>query len=228
MQLIHFEKWLHDIFDHREGSKHWHWTKPRTPDFLDFLDDAQPQVTIHYITSMFKTADELVKTYSNRQIADGLKYITNSALECLIRPVFDPTKKIDRQLRLACINSIYTLFERLFAVHCSPFLSHLDTVGSGNPLNGVCYMWWDVLPVYGRPEKPEYVEIDKACLDVMTKTLQLKSIACRESALHGLGHWAHAYREQVSAIVQQFLDANPNLDPDLKDYARAAQHGSVL
>jgi hypothetical protein len=227
--MQHFEKWLRDVFDHPETEKHREWIETPPPDFLDFLDDAPPETVIQYITATFNTADELSQRNSDRQIADGLKYLANIAFTCPIRDAFDPSSGVNRETQLACIVSINSLFERLFAVRCSPFLSHLLTVvDKSNPLNHVCYMWWDMLPVHGHPQEPEYAEIDKACLEVMTKTLQLDSIACQESALHGLGHWSHRYREPVKALVQQFLDTNPGLDPDLKEYALRAQYGRVL
>jgi hypothetical protein len=45
---------------------------------------------------------------------------------------------------------MYVVFERLFDPKCSPNL-HTPTEAdpSSNPLNGVCFMWWDVCPLRG-------------------------------------------------------------------------------
>jgi len=62
----------------------------------------------------------------------------------------------------------------------------------------------------------------------MTNALALDSIACQESALHGLGHWHGAYPDEVEAIVDRFLAAHPTSRPELLTYARSARSGCVL
>ena len=62
----------------------------------------------------------------------------------------------------------------------------------------------------------------------MAEILALDSLACQESALHGLGHWQHAYPEEVQQIIDRFLNANKNLRPELAAYARSARTGCVL
>ena len=52
-------------------------------------------------------------------------------------------------------------------------------------------------------------------LQTMDRILQLKSIACQESALHGLGHWHRDYREKVSHIIDRFCEAHSGIDPRL-------------
>ena len=62
----------------------------------------------------------------------------------------------------------------------------------------------------------------------MDRMLGLNSLACQESALHGLGHWQAKYDRQVSAIIDCFLDFNPKTDPRLISYAHSARGGCVL
>jgi hypothetical protein len=69
--------------------------------------------------------------------------------------------------------------------------------------------------------------IDTACLKVMRLTLDLDSDACRESALHGLGHWAYLYPQQVKTIIDAWLARNRQLTGELKAYALAARRGYV-
>jgi hypothetical protein len=52
---------------------------------------------------------------------------------------------------------------------------------------------------------------DPDILQVMGSTLQLDSIACRESALHGLGHWQHQYPQRVGEIIDKFSMSQPDL-----------------
>jgi hypothetical protein len=62
----------------------------------------------------------------------------------------------------------------------------------------------------------------------MDATLKIDSIACQESALHGLGHWELFYPAEVAEIVDQYLKENPNLRSELKNYALDAREGHVL
>jgi hypothetical protein len=62
----------------------------------------------------------------------------------------------------------------------------------------------------------------------MARILGLKSLACQESALHGLGHWQRGHDRQVSAIIDSFLAANPEIDTRLIGYANSARCGCVL
>ena len=94
-------------------------------------------------------------------------------------------------------------------------------------LNQVCYMWWDIIPLAAssKPRQPD--PIHEASLAVMRATLRLPNPACQESALHGLGHWAHAYPEFTAATIDAYLAANPKLRPELVRYAQAARSGCV-
>jgi hypothetical protein len=61
----------------------------------------------------------------------------------------------------------------------------------------------------------------------MRETLRLPNPACQESALHGLGHWAHAYPAFAAATIDAYLAANPTLRPELARYAEAARSGCI-
>lgn len=88
-------------------------------------------------------------------------------------------------------------------------------------------MWWDILPFFGQPEKPEHAKLDHEILSVMERTLNINHVVCQESSLHGLGHWAAAYPVDVSRIVDDFLSRNRSLRSELKQYAIVAKPGKV-
>jgi hypothetical protein len=55
--------------------------------------------------------------------------------------------------------------------------------------------------------------------------------ACRESALHGIGHLRRDYPEyepQLAAIIDDFLAGTPGLRLELMANAEQARHGNVL
>ena len=104
-------------------------------------------------------------------------------------------------------------------------LSHRSE--SGSPLNSACFMWWDLLPLdgsweEGRPSQPIHAE----ALTVLAELLAISHDACRESALHGLGHLALFHPEAVP-IVEAFIARSPDLRPELLAYAEQARTGYI-
>jgi hypothetical protein len=84
----------------------------------------------------------------------------------------------------------------------------------------------------GRPEEPGSDEmlhtVDEAILAVLERTLRIDSEACREGALHGLGHWSRRHPERTAAIVDAWLGTAPAISPELERYAASARAGCVL
>jgi hypothetical protein len=89
-------------------------------------------------------------------------------------------------------------------------------------------MWWDGFPCVALAADPNLPTMHETALRTMALILGFKSIACQESALHGLGHWQASDDCQVSAIIDGFLDENPEIDTRLISYAHAARCGCVL
>ncbi len=233
---LSFEGWITYVFDHPvpdPGIPEWagsaeaviyrHWYLESDSDWWD--PSAHPETTVAYLTMLFENATSVLTPFSDTQIKEGLWFLVSPSCSDHMFVLLNPA--VPWSERKHCISSIFTLFEHFLALRCSPHLSHLDEPGA-NPLNGVCYMWWDLYPAYGKPGDPTTREMHEALFDVMRRILDLSSDACRESALHGLGHWRHEYPKQVEAIIDGFLASHPDLRPELKAYARAARKGRVL
>jgi hypothetical protein len=131
------------------------------------------------------------------------------------------------QTRIRCVESFCSLFEKLFATRCSNHLSHLSPA-TASPLNVACYMWWDIIPFHGAPDDALRHELDAAALSVMEEILSLDSLPCRESALHGLGHWHSCYPDRVREIIGRAMSHGQGWSPELSAYARSAKSGCVL
>ena len=89
-------------------------------------------------------------------------------------------------------------------------------------------MWWDEFPCIALPSDPEFDRLHEAALRTMERIIRLDSLACQESALHGLGHWHRENSGRVEAIVDGFIAGHGNARPELIRYARAAHSGCVL
>jgi hypothetical protein len=163
--------------------------------------------------------------YSNAQLKQGLWFLADNS--CSNHMFSLMNESVPWPARRRCIYSIHQLYEQCFAPRCSPELSHVPGPVE-NPLNVICYMWWDIIPIYGKPHDPARKEFDEAILQVMNSTLQLDSLACQESALHGLGHWQRHYPERVGEIIDKFSMSHTDLPKDLQEYLMAAYVGYVL
>ncbi len=218
---LSFEQWLGFVFDHpvTELTNAWYWDLDR-----DWWDE-NPADCIRFLTQSFENADHVFQPYDDAQLNQGLWFIVSNA--CSNHMFALMAEGVPWSDRRRCIYSIHQLYEKCFAKRCTPHLSHIDEPGAG-PLNMVCYMWWDIIPLYGRPDVPERKEFDQDILQVMESTLQLDSIPCRESALHGLGHWQHQYPQQVGEIINRFSLSHRNLPKTLETYMTDAFTGYVL
>ncbi|MBM1172056.1 hypothetical protein [Microvirga arabica] len=155
----------------------------------------------------------------------GLNYLISPGLGEHMLCLDDPSVPLTTQVR--CVRSCEAMFRQLLLPRCSSHLSHRDEPGA-SPLNLVCYMWWDIMPVYGGPHPEDRHALHQAALETMGAILQMNSVACQESALHGLGHWRSAFPEQVEDLVDAFIRSHANTRPELLAYARSASCGCVL
>jgi hypothetical protein len=209
-----FEEWVRHGFDHPVTDPPWHGAADAE------RVELAPRQAVAYAARLFREADEQLAPYTDAQVNQGLSYLIDEGGSPLYA-LLDTTVPLAE--RLHCIYSIATLFEKCFVPRCAPHLR-----GSGGDLNPVCYMWWDAFPLRGQPEDPARREIDSACLWVMEATLAFPSIACQESALHGLGHWRMSYPDRCHTIVSEFLAGQLRLLPELREYALRALEGRVL
>ena len=221
LENLTFDEWLTHVFDHpvSDLNNAWYWDIDR-----DWWEEDSAE-TLEFMTRAFEHAADVLQPYSDAQLNQGLWFLASNA--CSNHMFALMNESFPWPARRRCIASIHQLYEQCFAGRCSPHLSHIDETGA-SPLNMVCYMWWDIIPLYGKPDDPAHKALDEAVLQVMESTLQLDSIACRESALHGLGHWQHAYPGRVGEIIDRFSMRQPDLPEKLRAYMVNAYVGYVL
>jgi hypothetical protein len=177
------------------------------------------------VTRLFENPAPLLEKFADSQIAQGLTYLVDVSATGDDGHLADSAVPLGDRIRL--VRATVVLFRRLFALRCAPCLSHLDEPGAG-PLNGRCYMWWDTFPSLGLAGDAGLSAMQAAALSAMVDILAIDSVACQESALHGLGHWNTVAPERVAGIIDAFLLQNPGTRPELVTYAKAARSGCVL
>jgi hypothetical protein len=86
-------------------------------------------------------------------------------------------------------------------------------------------MWWEVI-TWGWSKGADAERLKTKDLDVMEAVLELPNPACKEAALHGLGHMVGG-NDRPGAIIDRFLAGASAAPPELLDYARAARTGCI-
>ena len=177
-----------------------------------------------HIAATFERGGELLSPFSDEQVNQGFWYLFDSGNS----PDFMATllnDEIPAATRARALRSFVPLFEQVMAARCTPNLSHLDEQPA-NPLNSACYMWFDNLLDRFSPEKLMRSQLGVEFLIVLSRVLAIPHDACRESALHGIGHWIACY-PQLADIVNEFLSTTPDLRPQLIEYANGARVGDL-
>lgn len=215
-----FESWVDYVFNHPVTNPQWHF------DSRLHVKEPPPEMIVPYLTSLFQNPEESLSSFTKDQVAQGLNYLVSPSCSNYMFALRDDS--IPWEKRELCIAAIYNLYERYFSKHCAETLSHLGE--EGNPLNGPCYMWWDVFPWFGHPKESQYAKLDDAILSVMEKTLLINHVACQEGALHGLGHWARDYPQRVAQTIDGFLNSSTKktIPFKLAQYAALARWGYIL
>ncbi|MCB9844607.1 MAG: hypothetical protein H6811_01275 [Phycisphaeraceae bacterium] len=227
MKAPPFEVWIGYVFDHHvtDTKRAWYWKR-------DLADRARldARTGLKYVTRMFTKPEPLINSFSPNQIGQGLEFICGASFDGCLETA--RTTSLPAEDRVALIDSIFPLYQRLFRRICDARLQHVQEVDDPDPArnraNAICFMFWDTAPIWPRENTTDDRHIAAACLRVMERTLTIDHLACREGALHGLGHFQRLRPTEVESIIDRFLAANPWLHDDLRAYAESARKGAVL
>jgi len=216
-----YEAWLEHAFGHEVRFQ-------RPPWFFDSDADwwnPKPESAIDFLTRLFRSPAVLTAQFSDDQIAQGLTYLLDTGAVGDSGWLY--SSEVPVLARKACIAATFNLFSEIFQPRCEPVLGHLSKVRSA-PLNTVAYMFWEGFPCVALPGDAHRQELQLETLAVMERILALNSIACVESALHGLGHARISHPGQVEQIIDRYLASGRCATADIAAYAKAARCGCVL
>jgi hypothetical protein len=219
IDYLSFEQWAYFIFDHPVEGPAWH-ADPDAPYW-----NGPAGLTAEYVTRLFEDPAPVLEGLTDAEVNNGLWYLISPGLGEHMLCLDEQSLSIETRVR--CVRSCESLFRKLFLPRCSSHLSHRDEPGA-HPLNSVCYMWWDILPVYGGPRPEDRAVLNEAALDTMVAVLEMGSLACQESALHGLGHWHSSFPLRTEALIDRFVADHQHARSELLTYAKSARCGCVL
>lgn len=216
-----FAQWIRYVFDHppvgRE-QREWYWGDGVEAEHEKWSADASTNV--RRMTRLLQEPGSLAP-FSRAQVAQGLWFLLGPSPADFDDDILAGEVALD--LRLGCIGATPGFFEAYVAREClqQGWGEHEDDLAT------VCFMWWD-LWLHGLHWAPS--EDTEALIDAVLKALCAigagRSVACIESALHGLNH-LHEYAPQLSeAAVDALLRGNQSWPPKLIEYAQGARHGA--
>lgn len=200
-----FARWVADVFGRRPGD--WY---PKDADFGAWSDLA-PHEILAFLTRALSNPNESFGRFDDDSIAQGLLFIVHHSYTNWAAVLLDEDLPLPDRER--GIDGIVTFFRRFVAERSTP----------SKNLAGIIYMWWDLFPSWGSDD----AATDRALLRAMAQILEVESLRCQDSALHGLNHWQTNYPIEVSAIIDAYLARNPSLDSELVGLAHAAKAGTI-
>ena len=214
-----YQEWLNHVFDHEVADKlpKWYFTED-APAF-----EASPVEIADMLGQTFLNAGNDLIEYTDAQVDQGIWYLAGTSGSDFMSAL--ASSEVPLTKRVEAIGNIFHLYSDCFAKRCAEILAHISE--EGPPLNSSCYMFWDLCRFSNLEGMLGYKETQDAVLNVLEKTLAIEHIACREGALHGLGHIANSCPEKVREIIDGFLSRN-KLDDKLVAYALKAREGKVL
>jgi hypothetical protein len=213
---VSLEQWIDEVFDQPD-------------EFREYCDleenfELSPEQRLELMSEAFERSGELLARFSDGQIHQALFHSVAGGASEYIHAINDESVPWEKRRR--AVWSFVPLFEQVMAKRCTETLSHFDE-GPTSPLNASCYIWWDAIPLCSTRTIAGDSRLDAECLAIMERILRISHVACQESALHGLGHWAFDHPEEVAKIIDDFLRREPNLRDDLIAYAEAAKTGCI-
>lgn len=187
------------------------------------LDQGPALDRLRCIETTFRDSRRRLRSLSDIELSRSLTALLESRS---MRLIFE--SRIPWAARSSVLEAFPVFFRQCFAIRCTAHLCHLDN-DTSEPLNRVCYMWWDAPNFMPLGQHPERDTLSDAILRVLENILAIASDPCREAALHGLGHWHLYCSSQVEHIVETFLKVahQQQMRPELVGYAEAAAAGLV-
>lgn len=213
MDKRRFDAWVHFVFE-REHTVYGPDSDEDPEHHTDAIETADR------VSHLFERCADVLAPFSNVQIGVGLRYLVTYESNV---PESFRSDDLPIAAKLRFIESLRPLYFECLAPRCASDLSHLNE-NSGNRLNEICYMLWDVTPL-------TYWNDNKQCTAALIAVLGDVAVlsdnpACVESAIHGLGHLFDKMPSAVCDAIDRYL-ATPPSDARLGRYARQARTGMI-
>ena len=220
-----FEEWLDCYFEPYDNvNSPWDRFPPGGEDHPAFRGNADEIVDLFTFT-MRSSGTEL-KRFSDQQVGVGLDNLLNNHFADVANIVRDGATTNDK--KVAALRSIKVLYTDCLSRRAAPVLGHRNEKAPCKPLNGICYMLWDVTPLSHWPDADRGAAMYPVIIEVMEQALQSSNCAVVESGLHGLGHCVYKRKDLAVAAIDRFLEKRRGqVRQELIEYALQARTGMI-
>ncbi|WP_125206220.1 hypothetical protein [Capsulimonas corticalis] len=187
------------IFDHPFSVPAWHWDL-NTPSWNEEEHNAQ---VVEYMTALFENAGDVLAPFSNAQLNQGFWLLASNTGSNHMYALLD--EAVPWPSRKRCIEAMEQLFRQCFAQRCSSYVFYEQPGGApeSDALNEICYLWFDIIPIHGKPDEIGRRQVDSVFLDTIESILYIENDACRESGSHGMDLWAFYYPDRVASALER-------------------------
>ena len=221
---LSFDAWLGYVFDRPVHGEAWYWQEDENGVDLDWWEP-EPLTISDYMIQLFENP-HVLECYSDEQVNLAIWYMLGPSTCTYRETALRDIVPVERQQRW--VRAILPLYRDLFAVRCSDAFGHRnDGPEPPRPLNSACYMFWDLDNFYEIANSTWHKHLVGPVFNTLQEILKLDSLACQESALHGLGHLQESHPERVAQAIRRFLKNSGKLHPHVRAYAEYAMKGYV-
>lgn len=211
---LNFDEWVRYVFDHDTDRSEGHWSWQVDDDFVWWDELKNPSITIGYLTRLFENAVTLLAPYSDEQIKQGLWFIGMPAHSDHLFAYAKVTK--DEQLKF--LEAMYQLYAKFFTARCSKD-TFLSDKKNNHPINGICYIWWDLIPILPRGHD---AEADRAFMDMMERILYIDNELIQYATAHYLILSGFSSDPKyVAVIMKRFLNSGVAISDKVRGQATA-------
>ena len=191
-----------------------HWLETGLHELDSEIEFTASELAAHF-TRFNREIGRISQNWSDSQMAKGIHHLYGRG-SCYVAEIskLPPGPQVDDFF--ASLTHLYT---DLFEVRCSRFFSHLDRgPEQPNPLNGPCYMLWDMdagIDSFRFSGISSHVDNSLLLLERLAESTQP---AVFESAIHGLGHMIVRFHDRCQPPFERIL-ARDNTPTELRQYA---------
>jgi hypothetical protein len=233
-----FEEWVDECFRHKrpESGTYYSGFVPTANveyDHDELAGEIYAPLLAAYMTRLFDAPGFIANRFTDDEIAAGTHFLFGAEAGCL------------RELRgggvspgvfLRCLRSVGTLYTDLFDRVCGTRGQRPDEEFKAR-IDSAVYMIWDTdsLDYAVTIDWPDGPCTEAGFTILEAALMRCRTSACRQSALHGIGHLMMqrpcegdvTIRDRLRGLVDRFL--HEKQPPEwLAEYAREARAGRVM
>ena len=233
-----YEEWVDECFRYKRPELGTYYTgfvptEKVAYDHDELTGEIYAPLLAAYMTRLFEAPGFIADRFTDDEIAGGTHFLFGAEAGCL-REV--RSGAVAPEVLLRCLRAVGTLYTDLFDRVCGARGQRPDEELKAR-IDSDVYMIWDMdsLDYAVTTDWPDGPCTEAGLTILEAALMRCRTSACRQSALHGIGHLLMqqpregdgAIRDRLRGLVDRFLGEKQ--PPEwLAEYAREARAGRVM